>query len=527
MDKSSGEASASAPGGQHRVKWRLFWSFGAQGLALGLRIAQQIALVPILIAGWGADTYADWIVLASAASLFSFLDFGIQTYYGNALLIARSKLDAVSYRRYFAVAMGIYAVTIALAGLILAASVAFVSYPDFLGTTVMDPHEALVTFGILAAATFVLIPFGIVTSVYRAHGDYARGGVISTLSEAIRCLGICLVVLLGLPPTAAAGVYFVIAVVFWVAVVVDQKQRYREALFSAALPTLSELKEGALGAALYLAPTIVTPLVLNSPILILGSVGGAPGAVVAFSVSRTLTGLVRQVVHHLCHPIGAELSRQQASGNDVRVQRIFVAAGRLVSGLAGLLSGLTMIIAAPFLEIWTHGSVLYDPWLVGLFLAGIVMCAPSQVALLLFQYNNQPRFLVLACTAQGVATLVLCALLAAGFSAPGTAAAVGLAEFLTIGVLVPFAATRTIAIATLPFLLFSYGVAALGLALGYGAARALAAVLDINSLWNIVALCGAWFSIIAVPAFFMLLAERERNWVCEILREKLGREKLS
>src|SRR5438552_183762 len=134
MNNATGEIPAAAQSGHHSVKWRLFWSFGAQALAIALRIAQQIALVPILIRGWGADIYADWIVVSSAAGLLSLLDFGIQIYFGNALLIARSKRDDAGYRRYFAVAMGVYSLILLTAGVVLLGGAAFIPWGDVLNT---------------------------------------------------------------------------------------------------------------------------------------------------------------------------------------------------------------------------------------------------------------------------------------------------------------------------------------------------------------------------------------------------------
>jgi O-antigen/teichoic acid export membrane protein len=234
---------------------------------------------------------------------------------------------------------------------------------------------------------------------------------------------------------------------------------------------------------------------------------------VAYTTARTFTGFVRQIVAQFCHTIGAEMTRQQAAADHIRLRRIFAGAGRMIGGLAGLLGGFTLIAAPLFLRIWTRGEVAFDPWLVRAFVATIILTSPAQVALMLYQYNNKPGILIVAQGCYAVGTIAFCLVLIGGYSAAGAAAGTGLAEFLSIGMLLPYAATREITTPLAPYLWRSYGTALAAFGVGYGAAWGIGAALGVRSLLGLTVLGVAWSAVVALPAFYLILAPQERDWL--------------
>jgi O-antigen/teichoic acid export membrane protein len=255
----------------------------------------------------------------------------------------------------------------------------------------------------------------------------------------------------------------------------------------------------------------------------LSALGGVSSAVVAYSVSRTFTGFVRQIVTQFCHPIGAEMARQAAISDRVRMRRVFMGAGRLVGGTAGLFGGFTLVVAGPFLHIWTRGEVAFDPWLIGAFIATIILMAPAQVALMIYQYNNRPGILVIAQGAYMVGITALCLLLIKDFSATGAAAGAGIAEFLSIGLLLPYAATKEVSVSLWSYFTRSYAAALGAFVLSYGVARGWNTVLDVHGLVGMIELSMLWAAVITVPAFFLLLESQERQWVLENVGERYAK----
>lgn len=503
---------ALALAGALGVRRRLLWTFGTQSLAILLRVAQQIALVPVLIRYWGTDLYQDWLILFSASGFLSILDLGMQVYFGNALLIAWSHRDVGAYRRHLGIAMCLYSIVLTLGALVLLTSTAFVSWPTLLGASAMTAAAAIRTAGLLSLATLLIIPFGVVMAVYRAHGNYSRGGFIVITAEALRGFGIILVALLGGAPAAAACVYLSVAIVFWIGVLLDQKRCYGEFSLSLALPSRQEAREALVKSAMYLVPTITTPVVMNGPILLLGALSSVPGAVVAYTVSRTFVGFARQVVVQFCQPVGAELTRQEAVGQSDRLRRLLMGIGRIMTGMAGVLGGFTLVAGATFIRIWTHGEVLFDPWIIGAFVATILLIAPAQPPLMMFHYNNRPGLVVFSHAAFATATVILCLLLIGRFAAFGATLGTGLAECAAVGFFVPYVAFRRIDAPLAPYFARCYMSGALAFSVSFGVARGVATVLPADDLIGLVRLGLVWVLVVAVPAFLILLDREERLW---------------
>jgi O-antigen/teichoic acid export membrane protein len=495
------------------IRRRLFLGFGAQTIAILLRIAQQFLLVPILIRGWGIELYADWIIVFSATSFLTVLDFGLQAYFSNALLITWSRQDFAAFRRLISTAILIYGSIVLTAAAVLAATSAVVSWPNYFGTHVMSASMALDTAVILTISILMLLPFGFIGTIYRAHGDYSRGTVINITAEALRGFGICAVVVLGGRPMTAALVYLVITVLYGVGIIFDQWRHYGELPIGLAIPKMAELRQVITRSSFYFSSAITVPLVINAPILLLGMLSGFSGAVVAYTASRTFTGFMRQIVGQFCYPIGVEMAHQAAIGKQAQLRRVFTAAGRMVAGSAGLLGGFTLVVAEPFLHIWTHGAVAFDPWLVSAFVATVILTAPAQVASTLYLYNNKPGVLVVAQGAYAIGTLVLCLLLIKEFAAAGAAAGTGLAEFLSIGLILPYAAAKEVSAPLIPYFARSYAAALGAFVLSYGVAWGWNRALTTSSLGGLIEFAALWAVIIAPPSFFLLLDPQERGWV--------------
>jgi O-antigen/teichoic acid export membrane protein len=497
-------------GGRQGVLKRLLKTFSAQWLDLILRILQQLIVVPVLISHWGADLYQDWIILFSATSFLILLDFGMQTYFVNCLLIAFATRDTASFRRNIAVAMTLYAVVLLVALAILASSVPVVTWPQLLGLRVMDSTQALWCGTLLICGLFMLMPLGIFTGVYRVRGDYTLSIVTGIFTQTLAGYALCLIALNGGAPIMAAAMYFIISPLAWGVIMIDQRRRYGEFFISMAVPTRSELRAALSKSSQYMAPSIAAPIVLHLPIVLLG-IWGAPGAAITYAIARSLTGFVRQLTLQPNFPLGVEMAHFYAVGDARGVRKIFLGAAHLTSGICGLFSGLILVIAEPAFRIWTRGQISYDPLLIGIFIATIMLLAPAQVPFILFYHINRPRILVVANTAFACGTVALCLLLVGKYSAIGAALATGTVEFCCIGLLLPFAACRLISVRASTYFANCAWVLSASLALGWGAAWVLAMLIGDQSLWGLIKVGALWVLAVSAPAFFLLLTSDMRQ----------------
>lgn len=120
-------------------------------------------------------------------------------------------------------------------------------------------------------------------------------------------------------------------------------------------------------------------------------------------------------------------------------------------------------------------------------------------------------------------TLLFCALLIKGFSATGAAAGTGIAELLSVGLLIPWAASKEMRLSLLGYFRHCYTVAALAFGLSYGVAWGSDHYLHAHDLLGLAALGTIWAILVAVPALFLLLGKDERSWLYQAVSRSLSR----
>lgn len=500
------------------TKRRLFLSFSAQTFSIFIRIAIQLVMVPIFLHGWGTGLYQDWLLIFSATGFLSILDLGMQVYFANALLAAWSQQNLPAYRRYLGTGLGLYAVILGFASAILVIAAPLAPWSDWFGTSTMTPSSVTVTLCLLGAASLILIPAGLLTAIYRARGDYGLSTASSAVAEVCRGVAMAAIVLAGGGPVAAGTAYLIVAGLFVVAVLWDQKRRYGAHSFAPTLPSGPEFREALSQSARYLIAGMATPMLQNAPILILGRLSTETGAVVAFAVFRTLTGFARQIVNQLSHAVGGELGHRHSQADFRGAGALMNQAGRLVSGAGGLLCGAALILGKPFLAAWTQGKVGYDPWLCAAFLTPILIGAPAQVAYMVFHYTNRPNILLLSGGMQIIIMLLLCLVLSGPLGAAGAALACAAAEILTVGLFVPLSAARSFGLPVLTYFRLCLSTAAACFLLGGGIAWGLDAVVPLQGYPGVATIGLLWGVLVALPAFRLLLSGSQRQWVLDKAR---------
>jgi hypothetical protein len=62
-------------------------NYAANVFGMGINFLNQIAMVPLFIARWGVDKYADWILITAFSSFFAMADMGLSTVAINEFVI--------------------------------------------------------------------------------------------------------------------------------------------------------------------------------------------------------------------------------------------------------------------------------------------------------------------------------------------------------------------------------------------------------------------------------------------------------
>jgi O-antigen/teichoic acid export membrane protein len=529
VDENRGGAAGEFPPVEdgdagHGLVGRLMRTFSLQSVDLVLRTVQQLLVVPVLIRHWGTELYQDWIVLFSAANFLVILDLGMQTYFVNSLLIAWSRRDHCAFKRHIGVAMTLYVVVLLIAVAALGASMLVVPWPAWLGIKALSSSGALRCGAFLIVGLLALIPLGIFTGVYRVRGDYSLSVATVMFTQIATGYVLCAIAMLGGSPESAAAMYLFASAAAWILVAADQRRRYGAFSLSISAPTESELRMAAAKSAQYTVPGIAAPIVQHFPVILLG-MWGAAGAVLMYSIVRILTGLVRQITLQPNYPVGLEMSRLYAGKNIAGVGKLFSNAGHVTSGISGLFGGFILAAGEPAIRVWTNGQVAYDPWLTTIFVGVIVIGAPAQVAFILFYHINRPRMLVLANGGHALGTMLLCLVLVPKYAALGAAAATGLTELVFVGLLLPFAACRLLAMPVVAYFANCGTVAIVMFFLSYTATWAMMAAMPVHDTRDFVVLGGLWAVVLSLPAYFLVLTSSMRRHILDYVVAHHGLQK--
>lgn len=497
--------SPSPPAGILR---RLATGIGAQGLSSAVVLAGQLLSVPALLGAWGADAYADWLVLAAAAGLLALADCGLHGHFSNALRAAWARGDEAEGRRILQSGLGVYATLTAVLAAGAVAAVAALDAPALLGVARLEDADAALL--LLLLATVVLLPRGLVATVHSARGEFHREVGVLTLSLAGMQAAPMLAALAGgALPHAAAAQLAAALLLGWLPLLRGLRRRYPDLALRPVPPTRAELRRIAAKAPLYAVQQGGVLVLVNAPVLLLGWLA-APAAVVAFATLRTFVGLVRQTVQQVAVVLGLEMARFCARGDLAEAARLHAGSAAVLGCATGLLGGAAWVAGPPVFALWTHGTTPFDPVVAAVLLAGLLLRAPVQGAAATLRLVDRPGAVAAAQGAEVAALLLLAPALIPWAGAAGAALAVVVAEGLVSGPWLLRAAGR----------LFGTGVLRPALRAGAAALAGLLAALLAGTAARPAGLAvfAASWAAVAVPLLFAVLDPGQRVWLLGRLR---------
>ncbi len=487
----------------------------------GVRVVQQILLVPFFLRAWGVDLYTDWLLLNAGVAFISIFDAGLQPYFSGLLQERRVQEDIPGYRRAARTALFDYCVVIVLALVAACTASFFIDWRNFLGVGTLSPGAADLTLVILTANILFTLPFGIAGSLYKAHGEYDRGVIFSAGNLVIQIVVPLILLTLRQPPTILAAGMLGTSFAAWLVLSADQRLRYGPLPWGLAIPNAMELRTTATQCLLFTAQPVTTWLIIQGPILILGHFG-APGATVAFATARTLVGVSRQLTLQLAYPFGFELSLLVMRGELAALRRLMDNAVMIVGIIGGLLAGFIMVVGLPIEAIWLHGRVVLEQSLIIAFALPVALTASAQTYQVVLALSNRPRLIAYASSIYAILGLAFAAGLGSYFGATGVAAGLGIGEVIAMVIYLPSRALTLIGLAGDSFQRKGLLHTALAMLLSFCIAHAAAAMIPPRSALRLIAFGGVWAAVFGICAFQFLLDRSQRKLMLKTLFPRRG-----
>jgi O-antigen/teichoic acid export membrane protein len=509
-----------APQGQEGVHRRFLHGAAGKLLAMGIQFGEQFLLVPVFLFFWGRETYGDWLALLSVVGFIGVLDFGLQGYYGSVLQMAWARGDRDGFGRALRQGVAIYAALVLIALPVVALGGLFVPWAALLRLSSTAAGPASTAILLLGLSMLVAVPFGMVTGLYRARGEFALGVFAAILLRLTLLLATATALALGVGPVGLAAVNIGVALLGWIAVLAHQRRRYPDLVWDAERPRGEAARRLATTAPFYAVIPAAATLAVHGTVVLIAGLAGAGAAVVGYTTLRTLTGMARTVTEQVGHVAGAEFARQYAQGDMEALQRLYRFTGRLTGALAGALAGLIAAVGPPFLAIWTLGRVPFSPAVFWPLLAAAALSGPTLAGVALLYFINRPRGLALAMLAGGAVTFGLALALVPHLGAAGAAIAVLASEAAVVGIAVPTMAARVAGMAPAQRIAAGQLSAALAFATSWAAAEGAVLLVGDASLARLIGAGALWAVAVPWPLALVLFNAGQRRWIRDRIAER-------
>jgi O-antigen/teichoic acid export membrane protein len=332
-----------------------------------VRVIVQVGTVSALTAAWGLNLFGDWLILSAVPIYLTFSETGLFAAASNEMIMKVARDDREGALVMFQAASMIVGVIFVGVALFLFAFVAIVPVTTLFNLSEMDESTAswaLVSLGLSAwVSSYVSILYGGFASVGR-QGEGAFGAAGILLAEFSALAGVALA---GGSPALAATAMLLMQLVSTTTMYRILRRRApwirlgnpsgkREVLRGLLSPTLASAAFPA-GFALN----------IQGMVILVGLVLG-PASAAVFSILRTMSRVVIQLLASIFAVVSPELSRAYAQGDADLLRHLNRQGSQAAIWLAAPIILVLAVFGGPIVHIWTAGKVDTGGLLLYLFL---------------------------------------------------------------------------------------------------------------------------------------------------------------
>lgn len=325
---------------------------GAQGIIL----VSQLVLPPLFLHKYGVAGFGEWLALSAAASYLGTVNFGLQNFANTQVTIHHSRGETEEVNAVQATA---FATLLAIVA-VLAALLSVVFRMPLSGWLHLgiSSQEASLTVYLLGLQILVRMIFGFLQGSFLVVGKYHRGAYWSNALWIAGLIATVVCIFDGRSFSSIAAWQLIVNCAFCFLIAADLRLTA-----SVAFPRLSYVQ-------LHRVMPILKPsghfgmlfsasfLVYQLPIIFMQRMLG-PGEVVAFSVTRTIYSMARQLLTSLSAAIGPEIVELYGVGNWRKLLQLYNSSERIVFALIPVVAFGTFLATPVAMSVWLHKPQLY------------------------------------------------------------------------------------------------------------------------------------------------------------------------
>lgn len=366
---------------------RILSASAASWVRIGVTVVTQIALIPLYLGSWDAQTFGAWLLLQAVWATVTIVDLSHHDYVGyECLRHGPTQRTAIAQTIFSAAPI---AVLIALWNLMLVWRLGHAGFIEsWIGNDeqlVSQWREALQ----LQAVTWLLTGSlgGLIVRWLTPFGywpQFAWWGVFHAVATAAVP---ALAVVGGANLLQAMLALCLTNLVYYVVFFVAMTRILRQQGFVAVRPSMGQgLAQGF--RALWLVGKSLAEITRQqgSRIILAPLAGVADMA--AFATMRTGANFALQGLNTITGPVMPELMRFLAARDQPRTESTFAIVWLVLCAMLCPAIIIVQWLAPTLFPMWTHGKIAFDPWLFGMLSLGVSVLALAQPAAAVLQGNN-------------------------------------------------------------------------------------------------------------------------------------------
>lgn len=408
-------------------------------LQKGIRILEQLFLVPFFITAWGAAYYGEWLTLTIIPSIIAFSDFGFGTAAANSFVLSYAAGDhqkAANINK-----TGLMVITLMILAVMLISSIVLYVCNEFhvFEKSLINSYDAIIAVSILILARLL----NFYTQLFQAYFRAAQKAAMSinwlTLKAGLNLLaGLC-VLLLGYGVVAFSLSQLIVIVIFNLTFAYNGKitlelfRNFRGKVDPVELKSIAHKGVG------YLVSPLWQAIYFQGTTFIVRIVLG-PEAVTIFNTLRTLSRSINQIFFLTKTTVFPELQFEIGRGEMNRARKLYRMSvfGVFSMALVGFI--FLVLFGLPLYHIWTKNEFSISPLLWYIFISGMLLNALWWTAEMIFAAMNKPNKFAIFGLVSALVSTGLTYVLSLNFGLNGAAIGSVSLDVLMVLIALPFAA---------------------------------------------------------------------------------------
>ncbi|MBU3010336.1 hypothetical protein KO506_02875 [Polaribacter vadi] len=418
------------------VKKNILKNGFASILTRGVRMLEQLFLVPFFITSWGAAYYGEWLTLTIIPSVFAFSDLGFGSAAANSFVLAYASGQKQKAANINKAAIRIISTMLVIAMFVSVVVLLILNHFDVFEKSIIEKYDAIIAVSVLILARFLNFYTQLIESYYRSARKASLSINLQTLKSLLNLGAGMLVLLFGYGIVAFAISQLIVIVFFnffyWYrgSKMLEGFHKYKGIKDKLEIKNITSKGIGYMlfpgwQAIYFQGTTFVVRIVLG------------PESVAVFNTVRTLSRSVNQVLNIISSSIFPELQYEIGAGNTSKANKIFKI-GVLSSFILSVLGVIFLaVFGLWFYGIWTQKQLYVEPSVWYVFLIGILFNSLWWSSEPIFRAKNEPYVFAIAGVISAIVSVIFTYLLSSGFGLLGAAIGAIILDIIMAFIIIP------------------------------------------------------------------------------------------